>query len=249
MIHPTAIISQHATLGNNIKIGPFTIIHPGVVIGDNTTIDSYCELGYPTQLAHNAELIIGADSLIRSHSVFYIGSKFAAGLKTGHRVTVRENTNSGVDLQLGTLCDIQGDCQFGMHVRLHSNVHICKKASIGNFCWIFPYVVLTNDSRPPSDNLQPIVLEDFAIIASSSIILPGLIVGKHAFVGAHSCVTKDVPASTLVRGNPAKIVGATSVIPDAENPAQSAYPWPRRFQRGYPAEIIDQWAQEFGTES
>ncbi|TOF67929.1 N-acetyltransferase, partial [Vibrio parahaemolyticus] len=44
-IHPTAIVSENAELGKNVTIGAYSIIHENVVIGDNTIVESYCELG------------------------------------------------------------------------------------------------------------------------------------------------------------------------------------------------------------
>lgn len=95
VIHPTALISPKAKLEKNVSVGPFTVIHDNVEVGSNTRIDGYCELGYPTPLADGQPLIVGCNSVIRSHSVFYQGSHFRDGLVTGHRVTVREKTKAG----------------------------------------------------------------------------------------------------------------------------------------------------------
>jgi Acyl-[acyl carrier protein]--UDP-N-acetylglucosamine O-acyltransferase len=178
LIHPTALVSPQAKLGENVTVGPFTVIHDNVQVGSGTCIDGYCELGYPTSLADDQPLIIGCDSVIRSHSVFYQGSHFGDGLVTGHRVTVREKTKAGKNLQIGTLGDIQGHCEIGDYVRFHSNVHIGQYSCIGNYVWIFPYVVLTNDPHPPSEVLMGVIIEDFVAIATMSIILPGVTVGK-----------------------------------------------------------------------
>ncbi|MEI6839344.1 MAG: hypothetical protein WCK56_16245 [Alcaligenaceae bacterium] len=45
LIHPTALVSPQAKLGNEVTIGPFTVIHDNVQIGRGTCIDGYCELG------------------------------------------------------------------------------------------------------------------------------------------------------------------------------------------------------------
>ena len=50
LIHPTARVSPEAKLGENVTIGPFTIIHDEVQVGSGTRIDGYCELGYPDKL-------------------------------------------------------------------------------------------------------------------------------------------------------------------------------------------------------
>ncbi len=144
-------INPHAQIGSNVMIGNYCTIHENVIIGDDTVIEDYSTLGYPTPLAKEKSLIIGKNSLIRSYSLFYQGSEFGDGLVTGHRVTVRENTFAGEHLQIGTLSDIQGNCRVGNYVRLHSNVHIGQESRIHDFVWIYPYVVLTNDRLPPSD--------------------------------------------------------------------------------------------------
>ena len=148
-IHLTAHIDPGAKIGSDVEVGAFTIIHENVVIGDRTKVGSHCELGISTPLGDGSPLKISKDSLIRSHSVFYESSIFGDGLITGHDVNVRENTSAGKSFQIGTMSEIQGDCQIGDYVRFQSNVFVGKKTVIGSFVWIFPYVVLTNDPTPP----------------------------------------------------------------------------------------------------
>lgn len=245
LIHPTAYIEDGAHIGKNVEIGAFSQIHKNVVIGEGTRVGSYCELGVETSLANGSPLVIGRDSNIRSHSVFYESSSFGDRLTTGHRVTVRENTIAGENLQIGTLGDIQGDCKIGDFVRFHSNVHIGKASEIGNFVWIFPYVVLTNDPTPPSETLLGVSLGDYSVVATMAVILPGVKVGNHALVAASACVGKDVPPNTIVAGIPAKVIGETSKIKLKGKLNESAYPWPKHFKRGYPANVLDQWSKDF----
>jgi acetyltransferase-like isoleucine patch superfamily enzyme len=245
MIHSTAIVSPKASIGKGVSIGPFSIVYDNVVIGDGTTIDGHCEIGYPTPTAEGAPLVIEKGSLIRSHSVFYEGSTFGAHLVTGHRVTVRERTQAGTRFQIGTLSDIQGHCQIGDHVRFHSNVHIGQLSRIGNFVWIFPYVVLTNDPHPPSNVKIGVTIEDFAAIATMSIVLPGVTVGRGALVAAHSSVARDVSPDTVVGGAPARYLCGTEKIKMRDGTGQSAYPWRRHFHRGYPEEVVAEWRREF----
>ena len=245
VIHSTAIIDPGAVIGERVKIGAFTQIHKNVIIGDGCIIESYCEIGVESPLASKMPLVIGKNSTIRSHSIFYESSSFGDGLVTGHRVTVRENTIAGENLQAGTLCDIQGDCLIGNFVRFHSNVHIGKKSKIGNFVWIFPYVVLTNDPTPPSETLLGVSLGDYSVIATMSVILPGVSIGQHALVAASACVGIDVPEKTIAAGVPAKVIGFTSKIKQKNNENFSSYPWPKYFHRGYPSDVIEGWIQEF----
>lgn len=249
LVHPTAIVSSKARIGEGVRVGAFASIYDNVIIENNCSIGAYCELGVSSALSDGSPLLIGANSNIRSHSIFYEGSRFGPALVTGHRVTVREQTIAGKNLQIGTLSDIQGHCEFGDYVRLHSNVHIGQKSKVGNFVWIFPYVVLTNDPHPPSEVLIGPTVEEYAAIATMSVILPGVTVGSGALVGAHSSVTRDVAPDTVVAGAPAKFICATSKIKLKNNPHESAYPWRKHFHRGYPQEVVERWKNEFFTPS
>jgi len=245
MFHTTSIVNKKAKIEKNVQIGPYSIIHENVTIEENTIIEGFCEIGYPTKLSERKNLYIGKDSHIRSHSIFYEGSSFKDKLVTGHRVTVRENTHAGLNFQIGTLSDIQGDCIIGDYVRTHSSVHIGKKSTLGNYIWIFPYVVLTNDPTPPSDTMIGVTVKDFAVIATMAVLLPGVIINEHSIIGAHSLVTKDVPQGMVVAGNPAKILCEASTIKLKDNSYVSAYPWPKHFNRGYPDCIKEEWKNIF----
>jgi acetyltransferase-like isoleucine patch superfamily enzyme len=238
MIHDTAIISSSAVIDENVSIGPYSIIHAGVRIGENTVIGPYCEIGVQTRLAKKNDLVIGANSIIRSHSVFYIGSEFSSGLITGHNVNVRENTVAGCSLQIGSYSEIQGDTHFGKYVRLQSNVFVGKYSTVEDYVWLLPHCILTNDSTPPSDYLIGPKLLKFSTICAGALVMPGITIGRHSMVAANACVTRDVGDYTLVAGVPAKPIKSTKdlVLKDGTN--RQAYPWPHHFSRGYPSDIF-----------
>jgi acetyltransferase-like isoleucine patch superfamily enzyme len=240
-IHPSSYVSPEAEIGEDVEVGPFSIINANVVLGNQVKVGAYCELGIPTPLGDNTPLKIGDDSLIRSHSVFYESSSFGSGLVTGHRVTVREKTMAGLNFQIGTLTEIQGDCSVGDYVRCQSNVFVGKKTIIGNFVWILPYVVLTNDPTPPSNVLVGCIIEDYASIAAAAVVLPGVTIGHHSLVAAQACVTKDIPPGKVVAGIPARVVRDAKSIKLRDGSGKSAYPWTNHFTRGYPASEIDKW--------
>lgn len=245
MIHSTALVSAGAEIQENVSIGPYAIIHPNVIVGMNTVIGSHCEIGLPTHLAGGRKLVLGKNSLIRSHSIFYEGSVFGDRLVTGHRVTVREHTVAGENLQIGTLSDIQGRCEIGNYVRMHSNVHVGQHSKIGNFVWIFPYVVLTNDPHPPSTVMKGVSIEDYVALSTMSVILPGVTVREGTLIGAHSLITKDTNRDVLVAGNPAKELCLASKLRLQDGTRKPAYPWRRHFHRGYPVDVVDNWKAEF----
>ena len=251
-IHPTALIGDGVSLGENVVIGARSIIYDNVVIGDNCRIGADVILGEPSAgIYHDADsyqnppLVIGKSSIIRSGSILYAGSTFGDRLETGHRVTIREGTKAGINLRVGTLSDIQGDCEIGNYVRFHSNVHVGQKSVIGNYVWIFPYVVLTNDPHPPSDLMLGVVVEDYAVIATMSVVLPGVVIGKDALVGAGSIVNRRVDSESVVTGNPAKKVCSVRDIKSKLDGSQ-VYPWRYGFDRGMPWEGkgFDGWVNE-----
>lgn len=242
-------ISPSARIGNNVKIGNNTVIYDNVIVGDNTVICNDCVIGEPTSLYYhdtdnyeNAPTVIGSNSLIRSHSIIYAGCTFGTKFQCGHRVTIRENTITGTHCSIGTLCDIQGDVEFGNYVRLHSNVHIGKASIIGNFCWIYPYTVFTNDPTPPSDMCVGPVIGDYSIISTHCLLLPGVRIGEHCLVGAYTMVTKDIPNYQVVLGAPGRVIKDIREVRDRVS-GESHYPWPHRFSKHMPWEGIgyDNW--------
>lgn len=245
LIHPTAIIEPGCQLGTGVRVAEYSIIRSGVEVGPNSTIGAFCEIGHGTQSSHS-KLEIGANSSIRSHSVIYLGSSFGPGLSTGHGVVIREGTAAGEGLSVGTSSDIQGDCQIGNFVRLHSNVHVSMKSRIGNYVWLYPGVVLTNDPRPPSDDLKGTSIGDFAVVAVGVTVLPGVSVGRESLIAAGSVLTRDADEGGLYSGNPARLRGPLSSLMSESDPSQRAYPWKLRFTRGYPKEVADLWVNGAG---
>lgn len=244
-------ISPSAIIGKNVRIGDRTVIYDNVVIGDNTIISNDCLIGEPLSMYYsdvesyvNPKTIIGSNSLIRSHTIIYAGNTIGDSFQTGHRVTIRENTKFGNHCSLGTLDDIQGYSEFGDYCRLHSNVHIGQNSKVGSFVFIYPYVVFTNDPTPPSEICVGPKVEDFSQIATGSVLLPGVKVGKHCLVAACSVVTKDIPDYQLVAGVPAIIRKDVREIKDRET-GEAHYPWPYRFKRNMPWEVIgfDDWLE------
>ncbi|MEX2170253.1 MAG: WcaF family extracellular polysaccharide biosynthesis acetyltransferase [Pirellulales bacterium] len=95
----------------------------------------------------------------------------------------------------GSWIDNIADVAIGSHVCISQNTYLCT----GN-----------HDHRRKTFDLTalPIVVENGAWVAASSLLLPGVTVGANAVVAAGSVVTKDVPAGTMVGGNPARPIKA-----------------------------------------
>jgi len=250
MISPLARIDPGARIGIGVSVGDYSIVHGNVDIGDGTTIESHCVIGYPTTLAEGISLSIGPNALIRSHSVLYAGVSIGEGFSTGHHVVIREKSLLGRNCQIGSYSELQGDLTIGDFSRTQSSVFLPKHTTIGKAVWLMPRVTLTNDPHPPSNlSHMGVRVDDYAVLAACSTVLPGIIIGTRSLVAANSLVTRDVRPDTVVAGIPARERGSTHDILLRDGSGQSAYPWMRHFHRGYPRELVEEWSQASGTMS
>jgi UDP-2-acetamido-3-amino-2,3-dideoxy-glucuronate N-acetyltransferase len=106
---------------------------------------------------------------------------------------------------IGSLSHIDYNVKIGNNTRIEGAVYISPLTVIGNNIFIGPGATFTNDPYPMSPKRTGVTVEDGAIIASRAVIKPGVTIGKSAVVGMGALVTKDVPAETVVIGNPARI--------------------------------------------
>jgi len=122
------------------------------------------------------------------------------------------------------LSNISSDAQIGDDCKIHSHVWIGAKVKIGDRCkvqsfsfipdgvtieddvFIAPSVTFLNDKYPPSHGKywRETLVKKGASIGGGATILPGVVIGEKAMIGAGSVVTKDVPEKIIVVGNPAK---------------------------------------------
>lgn len=104
----------------------------------------------------------------------------------------------------------------GDHVYLNFSCIIIdnNEVHIGNRVMIGPAVQIYTAAHPLQAELRvqgwevakPIRIEDNAWLGGGAIVLPGVCVGRNAVVGAGAVVTRDVPANTVVAGNPARVI-------------------------------------------
>jgi len=235
------LISSKASIGKNVKFGSFVIVHDNVTIGDDSVVESYCELGYSNG-REKGPLHIGANAHVRSHSILYLGCSIGAGLVTGHHAVIRENSRIGKGFQLGSSSISMGELEVGDFVKTGSQVEIGQYSRVGSYVWIFINSMLCNDPRPPSDEVRGPDVDDFAIIGAGCTVFAGVRIGKDALVGGGSVLSVDVPDGQVAIGNPSKIVGPVSSIKMSDG--TPAYPWRYRFHRGYPKDVVERWLRE-----
>ena len=214
-------------------IAETAIIHDHVELGDNSSIGEYCIIGHPARgEASGKTLKIGAGANIRSHTIIYEGSEFGDQLSVGHSSILREGIKAGVNLQVGSMNDLEGMALIGDWVRFHSNVHVSRGTTIGDLVWIFPYVVTTNDPIPPSGLCEGVTLDAGSTVCTGSVVLPGTQVGVGAFIGAMTRAGGIIRAGALVIGNPAKMVGSVRRLKHVDSGKQ--HPWYTHHADAYP---------------
>ena len=147
----------------------------------------------------------------------------AADVKLGRDVKIYDFVNLygceiGDETKIGTFVEIQKGVRIGRRVKVSSHTFICEGVTIEDQVFIGHGVIFTNDLYPrataPSGDLQtaadwkvvPTLVRRGASIGSGATILCGVEIGEGAIVGAGSVVTKDVPAGTIVAGNPARVL-------------------------------------------
>lgn len=237
-IHPTAVVDPAADVPPDVEVGPFSLVGPGVSIGSGTVVGSHCSLGIEAGPAADhgsaTRTEIGPESVLRSHTVVYLGVTTGRRFESGHHVTLREGCRLGADVRVGSYSDLQGDLVVGAHTRLHSGIFVPRQTTIEDYVWVFPHVVMTDDPHPPSDTCsRGPLLRSRCVIGASSTLLPGVEIGGGAVVGAGSIVTGDVPAGALAYGVPATVRGTAEDVRCKDGVLAAPYPWADRFTRGY----------------
>lgn len=126
------------------------------------------------------------------------------------------------DARLGSECNIcdnvfiENDVVIGDRVTIKCGVQVWDGIEIMDDVFIGPNATFTNDRFPrskkyPEEFLRTIVKAK-ATIGANATILPGLVIGENAMVGAGAVVTRSVPPFAIVVGNPAKIIGYADAV-------------------------------------
>jgi UDP-2-acetamido-3-amino-2,3-dideoxy-glucuronate N-acetyltransferase len=154
-------------------------------VHESSYIDDGCEIGDGTKIWHFSH--------IQSYS------------KIGINCILGQNVNVGCNVTIGNFCKIQ------------NNVSIYEGVELEDYVFCGPSMVFTNVLDPrckyPQQGSQfyhKTLVKVGASIGANATIVCGNTIGKHAFIGAGTVVTKDVPDYALVVGVPAKIIGWVS---------------------------------------
>jgi len=149
--------------------------------------------------------------------------KIAPDVELGKDVVLNEFINLygcsiGAGTTIGPFVEVQKNAFIGKNCKIQSHTFICEGVTINDEVFVGHGVMFINDKLPrattESGGLQteddwkvvPTVVKKGASIGSNATILCGITIGEGAVIGAGSVVVNDVPAMTVVAGNPAKII-------------------------------------------
>jgi len=147
------------------------------------------------------------------------GATLGPRVQVWHEAQIRENAVLGADCILGKGVYVDFGVKIGDAVKIQNRASVYHGATLEDGVFIGPHVVLTNDMRPRAITPDgvPKTDDDWTVgetlvrygasIGAGSIILPGVLIGRFAMIGAGSVVTKTVPDYGIVVGNPARIMG------------------------------------------
>ena len=195
IIHPLAIVSPNAKLGENVEIGPYCYVDDNVEIGDGTkllphaTVFPYVKIGRDCTVFPGA--VVGAipQDLKFDGEVTYV--------EIGDRVTIRECAT----INRGTRASGKGVTRIGNDTLLMSYVHVAHDCRIGNHCILVSYVGVAGETD----------MDDWAIVGGGTKVHQFTKIGTHAMVGGGTAINKDIPPYSICGRVPIVFAGVNLV--------------------------------------
>jgi len=218
VIGPGVRIVGKARLEDSVWLDANVTIYGEVAIGESTYIGAGCIIGHPVrkdlyraakgiaEMGGESRSVVGKRVILRSGSVIYDGVIVADDVDVGHGVLLREDVTVGDHSLIGTNVIIDGESIVGRGVSIQTGVYICRCSRIEDFVFLGPYCVFTNDrfAMQKETKLEGPTVRKGASIGANSTLMPGVVVGEGAVVGAQAIVTKDVPSKSIFLGVPAR---------------------------------------------
>jgi len=193
MIHSTAIISNKADIADDVAVGPYAVVGDDVEIASGTQIDSHVVINGPTKIGRDNHIYqfasIGDDPQDKKYA------NEPTRLIIGNRNTIREFCT----ISRGTTQD-KGETVVGDDNWIMAYVHIAHDCVLGN------KTILANNTTLAGH----VHVGDWVICGGFSGIHQFCKVGAHAFLGMYAGINRDVPAYTMVSGQPATPRGINS---------------------------------------
>ncbi len=192
-VHGAAIVHDGAELGENVTIGPYSVISAEAKIGDGTTVGSNVLIEGNTSIGAGNTIFHGAVLGTPPQDLKYRGAK--TFVKIGDNNMIREYATVNAATNEGDATII------GSHCLLMAYSHVAHDCIIGD------NVILAN-----AVNLAGhVTIHDYAILGGMVPVHQFVRVGTHSFVGGGCRVAKDVLPYIKIAGTPVKVSGLNTV--------------------------------------
>lgn len=214
-----AIVRASVKIGHNVIIHPHVVINSGAVIGDGVEVFPGAVIGKEPKGAgalarkphFNKRIVIGENSSIGPHAVIFYDVEIGSNTLLGDGASIREQCRIGSRCIISRYVTINYNTIIGDRTKIMDLTHITGNCKIGNDVFISITVGMTNDnlagaSGYDEERIVGPTLLDGAIIGAGATLLPKVVIGKKAVVGAGAVVTRDVPDNSVVMGMPARVV-------------------------------------------
>lgn len=134
------------------------------------------------------------------------------GTKIWHFAHVMPGAIIGERCNIGQNVFVGAKAKLGNNVKVQNNISIYDRVEIEDDVFCGPSMVFTNVFNPRShvsrkDEYRKTLVRKGATIGANATVVCGHTIGRYAFIGAGSVVTKDIPDYALVYGNPGRING------------------------------------------
>ncbi|RKX45495.1 MAG: acyl-[acyl-carrier-protein]--UDP-N-acetylglucosamine O-acyltransferase [Verrucomicrobia bacterium] len=192
-IHPTAIIGDGAKIADNVIIGPYCTVSAQAVIGSGTELISHVVVEGNTTLGEGNRVSPFAVLGGRTQDLKFAGGD--PGVKIGNNNTIREYVTVNAATSEGDFTTVGDNCLLMAYAHIAHCCRIGNQVIIANACQVAGHVAI----------------EDMATIEGLVGIVQFLRVGKLAFVGAMSKITKDLPPFMIGHGDPIEVRGFNRV--------------------------------------
>ena len=139
-------------------------------------------------------------------------ARIGAGTRVWAFANIQDHAHIGEGCNICDGCFVEEGVKIGSHVTLKNGVYVFKGITLEDNVFCGANTAFINDRYPRSHRVDPWVLEETVVkkgatVGCNSVILCGVTIGEHAFIGAGSVVTKDVAPHAIVVGHPAELRG------------------------------------------
>lgn len=153
-----------------------------------------------------------ADFFVHESSCVDQPCQIGRGTKIWHFCHIMKDAVIGNNCIIGQNVNIAGNVHIGNNVKIQNNVSVYTGTIIEDNAFLGPSCVFTNVKNPRSEInrhslYEKTIIQRGATIGANATIVCGITIGRYAFIGAGSVVTKNIPDYALVIGNPARHAG------------------------------------------